>query len=247
VLSSQKSKQIIEYLDGKLSYIAGLSLLVSVSRNPNLIRTLSGLETPKKRELLRYHLTKTLNNEQIYEKENSVKISHQLERERPRNAEPIPAISQETTEMAKNLTDLSSVDVRDSSGFDGSKPIIEQLITRRKILYKTRAALHNSLFYAVSDEMRFDFAKKIMECSKEIDEIHHSLRSFENGVIPKKYMRQTQDAETFMKISNLKLYIKRYNKKIENELHPDKKAYLRKFLEKHENELKHLTDGTHQN
>lgn len=247
MLSSQKTKQITDYLEGKLSYIAGLSLLVSVSRNPNLIRNLSGIETPKKKELLHYHLSKIIKNEQIFPQKSTIQSSDQLERNSTSNVEPVSTIPQEVVEVAKNLNDLSNLDVRDST-FDSSKPIIDQLMTRRKILYKTRATLHNSLFYAVSDDMRFDFARKIMECSKEIDEIHNSLRSFENGIIPKKYMRQTQDAETYMKISNLKLYIKRYNQRIEKESNPVRKLELQNLLKKNENKLKALThDGTSKN
>lgn len=232
------NQKIREYLDGKLDYNVGLSLFIQITKNKVLIRTLVGLESDKKREILKYQLNKYLENEETISKD-----SDRMESKQPQFIEANDSIPRKTSERSTLDFPWTNSDSNSSDFVSREKSILIQLTERRALLYRKRGNIHNDMFHAVKDERRYELAVIIMNLSAEIDEIHRDLRNFEKGKVPEKYIKKTQDASVYVKITNLKSYIRKYEGFLKRDLDKSQREHYEKLLQIQKDKLKTMIDG----
>lgn len=223
--------QANKYLKGDLSYMVGVSIFLQLSRNEPLKRLFLLPRSDEREQKLKDELSKITKLYEPIEK-TPRKTTHYETSERLR----LDSIPQE-------LYDIQ-MDGPNKSGSGNHSPgtsLSVKLHSKRKELYRLRGHLHGQLHTASSDEERHSLAKKIMSSQSEIDELNRDLRMIEDGSTPSKYLKKDLSAEDFVTIKNLKIYISRYETKIQNCQNLSEKKKYEELLEKHRTELKRIS------
>jgi hypothetical protein len=230
---SQILNQIFAYINGELSYNAGLSLFMKIPHDKDVLKSLFGLENPSKKEIL-------IQNLKSYYHENSAK----LVKAKHASAQPIDqnhSVPPTITESAKSNHSWSSNYRYTSANLAGETDSIkEHLHKERRRLYDLRKHLGSDLYNAVSDESRHQIAINILDICLDIDELHADLRRLELNQIPAKFIKKSRTAEEFVKMENARHYIRNYKRKIEKSTNTAEIERFKKLIEKHENNLKTL-------
>lgn len=224
-----------KFLNGELSYNVGVSVFLQLSRNSNLKR-LFLLPHSEEREIqLRkqlHEITKQYEAEQQYTKSKSSNDDKASERLRIANE------SQEFHNIEKNN---SRSDRHSYLSNDTPVPGLDsKLQKQRKDLYRKRGYYHAQLHNARTDSERHQLAISVMDTQDEINKLNKDLKLIEAGSIPSKYLKKDKTADEFVRIKNLKMYISRFEKKIEKCTSLSEKNKLESLLAKHKAELKSL-------
>lgn len=232
------SEEINNYLNGNLTYYEGVAILSMHIKNKVLPRNLLLRQNPKK---LEYELKKIL---KIYESKKATK--QQL----PRNAKPQTIVGSAVEQTISTITEDSSVQTathRNSADSYFDQPdnhtrsnVRSELEELRKQKYRKRGHLHGQLHNASSEQERFKLCRQLHLLQKEIDKLNQDYRSVLSGEIPTNYLKRSRTAEEYIRIKNLKLYVSRYQKKIETASSLEERARYQKKLEEYETELKTL-------
>jgi len=227
--------QANKYLNGDLSYDEGISIFSQLSRNKFLIRVLSSKPTPAKERKLHHEISQLTKRYETSTKNS--KPAQTNVAEGSTGTKPVDA-TQLTEETNKDFpsSDRHSY-ISDSDADPGLKTGIE---LKRKELYRLRGHLHGSLHKAVSDQDRYTIALKIMDTQQEIDSVNKDLRSIDAGHIPSKYLKQDKTADQFVQIRNAKMYISRFEKKVQSAKTIDERNKYQEILDKHRANLKSL-------
>jgi hypothetical protein len=109
-----------------------------------------------------------------------------------------------------------------------------------KLLYKQRGHLHGRLHEAATDNLRYEIAKEIMEVQHKIESMNKQKEEVDNGIVPHDYLKVSASAEVFSRVKNLKVYIQRETKKLDQETDPAKRAKIENRIKKFNSELERL-------
>lgn len=232
----QQIKEVIKYLNGELPYEMGVLLFKSIGKNKSLARHFSLPFSKEREQKLKYELQKyTKQYEapsklQSFTQNDDIKSSTGNE---PADATLITKTPNATVPHSDRYTYLPSSN--DVSGLDS------KLQQQRKELYRMRGHYHGQLHKARTDEERHQLAIKIMDAQDQINKVNRDLRAIEAGNIPSKYLKQDKTADEFVRIKNLKMYISRFEKRLETCTTVAEKEKINSILTKHKEELKRLT------
>jgi hypothetical protein len=227
--------QANNYINGTLPYNEGVSIFIQLSKNLILSRHFLQGYSAQREEKLKYELKKlTKQNEQ-----STKKTTESLRRRTDEPDSITPYLSKPTQENTP--ADVSSRTISDRftdlSDSEIDNGLIPRLNQKRKELYRLRGHLHGQLHSAVSDEQRFTLADKIMQTQRDIDVLNNDIKFSTAGSIPSKYLKKDKTASEFVRIKNLRTYISRFEKKLEECESIAQKEKLEVILKKHKDEL----------
>lgn len=229
------NNQIKEYLQGKLNYNVGLSLFMRICADKSILVKLFGLETPEKKEILTDKLI------EYYENEEQL---NQRERESLRNFNQDYSSTRNDAEGNEDSFHRSNnyrfVPV---SNLPSNDSVIESLDAEWRDLYRLRGIKHVDLFNAVSDENRHAIAKELIKIQHKIDGINDEKRKVKAGAIPERFIKQSRSAEEFIEIQNIKSYIKKYERKLQQQLTVEEREKAEQLLQKHKSKLQKIING----
>lgn len=223
------------YLNGDLSYTEGISVFIQLTRNKQLIKFLTGPYSVAREQKLKYELSKfTKHNEK------STKITVQS-----RSSEPDPIIENQHKPVQKTPTKTEHNPVRSNPnhhypGDSFSVSVVGRIEAERKEKYRERGHQHGRLHEAISDESRKGIALQILDVQSEIDQLNRELKEAKQGNIPPRFAKKSLSAEQYIKIRNLKQYIARYKKQIEQAETVQRRKQLEELLRKNEDELNRI-------
>lgn len=233
------NNQIKEYLQGKLNYNVGLSLFMRVCSDKSILVKLFGLETPEKKEILTDKLFEYYENEEQLD---------QRERESLRNFNQNHSSTRNDAEgnedSFRRSSDYRFVPV---SNLPSNDSVIESLDAEWRDLYRLRGIKHVDLFNAVSDENRHAIAKGLIKIQHKIDGVNDEKRKVKAGAIPERFIKQSRSAEEFIEIQNIKSYIKKYERKLQQQLTAEEREKAEQLLQKHKSKLDLIINGNHKN
>lgn len=229
-------KQANRYQNGELSYDVGVSVFLQLSKNKNLNRFFLLPHSPQREEKLKYELHKL--TKQYEESQHSIQAESINDERRSDSIRPLSSEQElQTIQKDPSFSDrhryLSSSN--DVPGLDS------KLQKQRKELYRQRGHYHAQLHNATTDDQRHQLAIKVMNAQDQINKLNRDIKLIEAGSIPSKYLKQDKTADEFVRIKNLKMYISRFEKKIESCTSLTEKAKHEAILAKHKAELKSLT------
>jgi hypothetical protein len=227
-------RQANSYLNGDLSYNVGVSVFIKISRNENLNRQFLLPHSPEREKNLKNELYKITKLYENNEKTSGPKYDHQTGQRLRLIDEPQELYAIEKT----NTRSTSSGNISNGSVLSG---LTDRLQNQRKELYRLRGHLHGQLHIANTDEERHQLAFRIMNSQGEIDDLNRDIKSIESGNVPSKHLKVNRSADEYIRIRNLKTYIARYEKKIENCTSLKGKQKFEAILNNHKEELKLLT------
>lgn len=181
-----------------------------------MVSFLSRKESTTNRRKLVYELTKL---QQRYEEQETEAPVSPVQTSQPKRSEN-GSISTEnpkqniTTNTNPNVSDRNSSnsDVNSSGASSGIKLKIEQTRIEK---YRFRSHLHGKLHQCATDQDRYEIAKQIIALQPELRRLNKDLDEVNKGIIPSRYIQKTESASDYVKIKNLKLYISRYQSKID--------------------------------
>lgn len=186
----QNSSQIEKFLKGKLSYKEAVSLFFEISGKTKVAETLLSI------------------GENVTNRSYLSNYFRSLQPEPEPEPEPItpePIIIQ--TNRFERIIEPEHTEIK------SIRAIFDQ---EWKQAYRERGHLHGRLHEAISDETRYEIAQQLMKIQGEIDGFNVLKDEFDRGIIPQKYMTQKLSAETYNRIKNLRFYIQRESKKLNN-------------------------------
>lgn len=227
--------QIKLFLEGKLNYNVGLSLLMKISSDKSVIIKLFGLENSSKNKILTDKLKEYYEiNQQLEEREYQSLSSSSTNHSSTRN-------TFESTEDSFRW----STDYRYSpnNSIPSNDSIILNLANERKKLYNLRGNLHADMFNAISDERRHHLAIKVMEIQSDIDSVNREIKKVELGLVPERFIKQSRSADEFVKIKNCQQYIRGFERKLKQQITLEQRDKYEKLLAKHKINLQKLING----
>lgn len=207
--------------NGEFDYDFGLAVFSNYCANRSLLATLQRKRNKWNEEKLQYELKKL--SEHIKEPVSVVKVETVVK----------PNVSTQKPPEKHPFRVPAQIDQLP----DG---ITEKLQERRRLLYRKRGHIHGQLHNAKTDTERYELAKTIMSIRKEIDDIHDEMERVKNGEMPSADTNKELSAADYVKIRNLRMYIARTQKKLDNvKTVADKEKYTA-LLAKHQTELDKL-------
>lgn len=225
-----------KFLNGELSYNVGVSVFLQLSRNENLKRLFLLPHSPERELQLR---------KQLHEITKQYEANHQGHTPRSSNDDKASErlrIADEPQEF-HNIQKDNPLPDRYSYLPNGSDVpgLDSKLQKQRKELYRQRGHYHAQLHTARTDDERHQLAIKVMDAQDQINKLNRDIKLIEAGSIPSKYLKKDKTADEFVRIKNLKMYISRFEKKIESCTSLLEKTKAEAILIKHKAELKSLT------
>lgn len=225
-----------KFLNGELSYNVGVSVFLQLSRNTNLKRLFLLPHSEEREVQLRKQLHEITKQ---HENKHQEPITHSSHDDQASERLRIANEPQELHNIKENHSRTDRYSYHPSgthvSGLDS------KLQQQRKELYRMRGHYHGQLHKARTDEERHQLAIKIMDTQDQINKVNRDLRAIEAGNVPSKYLKQDKTADEFVRIKNLKMYISRFEKRLETCTTVAEKEKINSILTKHKEELKRLT------
>lgn len=229
-------QQVNKYLKGELPFDVGVRLFISLSKNKSLARHFSLSYSKEREQKLKYELQKYTKQYEAPSKLQSFKQNNDIKSStgnEPADATLLTKASNKDIPVSDRFTYFSSSN--DVPGLES------KLHKQRKDLYRQRGHYHGKLHNATTDDERHQLAIRIMDSQDQINKLNRDIRLIEAGSVPSKYLKKDKTADEFVRIKNLKMYISRFEKKIESCTSLSEKAKHEAILEKHKAELKRHT------
>lgn len=121
-------------------------------------------------------------------------------------------LQRDQTPGNSNINKPDDIHLGDDSVFLST--VLEKVKNERIQAYRTRGFYHSQLSIVLTDEERYELAKKIQELMLRIRELNGHFDQLNAGSIPRIYQVTELTAEQYVRVKNLKQYISTYKRKI---------------------------------
>jgi hypothetical protein len=225
------------FLNGALSFEEASSIFLIVCKNKTLANNIMrGEVNDFKIEKLKYEIGKIVNQHPAALKINTDILS---------KIEIVPAQSKPTVEyvISSEQNDEAPAEPKTHIYLPSEKPnqtVLGRIESERKELYQLRGHLHGRLHQIDDVTESYEVAKQIIEIQPKIDVLNEELTILKNGGMPSRFLKKTVSAQEFVTAKNLKQYIARDKKKMEQATSPAEKKRYHDLVAKHETKLKSL-------
>lgn len=206
----QNPNKLAEYLNGNLSYMETVSIFSMVCTQRSLIKTLLKGESTRNVQHLEYHLKK-------YLKQNKVDWNQ------PTSPPPTTTTPPTSTIQKESI----------------AQPLGNVFEEGLKEMYRERGHLHGRLHEVTTDEARYKLMQQLDAIQKKIDKILKGSAPAEDEKKANALAMSNVSAADFKRARNLKQYIQRAKKQLEE--NPANTTKLNAKIAEWQSELNQIT------
>lgn len=214
---------LVKLENGEDVYYDGLAIFSIYCTNKRLLANLFIKENSNNRQKLIYELKK---------------ISHSTDPELDTTSTVEISAQHQPETIPQNVFSRISSNL-DSNASSGNG-ILQLTKSKLQELYRLRGHLHGQLHNCITDKDRAAIAKEILQTRSKIDKVITEQHLIQQGELPGSEVAKILSVEKYVEIRNVRQYVSRTKKKLDNAQNPANKAKYQNLLEKHQHRLNEL-------